>query len=163
MSDIFLKCPARCNATVSHSSKKGAHLGQHLIRHQRVLCTWSGAGKNVHLAHLNLTWGRCTWRVGATTYHYHYTRFPDRTLDEGQLQAPGSFIVGFLMWVVTDVYLNSYLGAGLLGDLMALKTKEVNSGFKCFGQSYLSLPRLFLTLSCRHMVALAVRHLDQNC
>jgi hypothetical protein len=39
-------------------------------------------------------------------------------------------------------HLNSYLGAGLLGDLMAL-----------------SLPRLFLTLSCRHMVALAVRHL----
>ena len=54
MSDIFLKCPASCNATVSHSS----------VREPTLVSTWlySQVLTNVSTwCTLNLAWGRCTW------------------------------------------------------------------------------------------------------
>jgi len=133
MSDIFLKCPAWCNATVSHSSKRGAHLGQHLTGHQRVLSAWSGAGKNVHLAHLNLTWGSCTW--WSRCNYLPYPLPPCSHTWRGTVAGTWKInrkLAYQSMRSVLDIHLHSYLSARLLGDLMALKETRVKSRLSVF-------------------------------
>ena len=66
MSDIFLKCPASCNATVSHSSKREPTLVSTWLYGQVLtnVSTWCT---------LNLAWGRCTW---ATRCNYRPELYP---------------------------------------------------------------------------------------
>ena len=127
MSDIFLKCPPECNATVSHSSKKG----------HTWVSTWHWALTCARCQVLSKVWTRCAWTwpevaapggVGATTYRYRTRYHPARTLAEAQLQAPGRFIVSLVdfdnWWMFT---LTATCAQDFLGIWWHWKQKRVKS------------------------------------